>query len=146
MVEVRFHVRFACKQRVVPCRFDFCGASFPITLREQHERSECQNMYARNKVLSQVSASINDRAVACLPHYIINYNPQNVLGGASSNTVSLHPVFRKHRGEGHGRSPAQRGIIVMKQATMIPTSPFTSFLMFIHSFVVGCLFVPPSTV
>ena len=54
MVEVRFHVRFVCQRRMVSCRFDFCHATFPIGQRTEHERSDCQQMFARRSILSQV--------------------------------------------------------------------------------------------
>jgi hypothetical protein len=55
-VDVRFHVRFGCRRRIVPCRFDYCQASFAVEYREEHERTDCQHMYARNKVLSLVGS------------------------------------------------------------------------------------------
>jgi hypothetical protein len=53
-LEMRFHVRYVCQHRVVPCRFEFCGATFPLYERAAHEAKECQHMFARNKVLSEV--------------------------------------------------------------------------------------------
>jgi hypothetical protein len=53
-VEVRFHVRYVCQHRVVPCRFEFCAATFPLYKRAAHEAQECQHLFARNKVLSEV--------------------------------------------------------------------------------------------
>lgn len=65
---MRFHARFACQRRIVPCRFEFCSGAFPVEQREEHEQTECQHLFARNKVLSLVSSCLTRRYYARLLH------------------------------------------------------------------------------
>lgn len=56
-IEVRFHVKFECVQRMTTCRFDYCEGVFRICEREQHEVTDCAVLRSRNKILEGVSAS-----------------------------------------------------------------------------------------
>ncbi len=53
-MDVRFHVKFECSQRMVSCRFDYCTVIFPLCEREKHERTDCAVMCARVNVLNEV--------------------------------------------------------------------------------------------
>ena len=75
MVEVRFHVRFVCQRRMVSCRFDFCHATFPIGQRSEHERSDCQQMFARRNILSQVGVCFMQQCVLDVLFYVSKYRP-----------------------------------------------------------------------
>ncbi len=53
-LDVRFHVKFECLQRVVPCRFEYCKAVFHLSQRAEHETTDCAVLCARNAILSEV--------------------------------------------------------------------------------------------
>lgn len=55
MFEIRFHVQYQCKRRMIQCRFDYCQSTFPFEDREEHEKLDCKYIYARNQILTEVS-------------------------------------------------------------------------------------------
>ena len=50
-MDLRFHVRFECQQRIVMCRFDWCHASFPLRERTNHENTVCKQVLNRENIL-----------------------------------------------------------------------------------------------
>ena len=62
-LDVRFHVRFECIQRIVPCRFNYCTKTFPLAQREAHELSEdCAVVAGREAVFAMVRFHVSKEA------------------------------------------------------------------------------------
>jgi len=102
MVEVRFHVRFVCQRRMVSCRFDFCHATFPIGQRSEHERSDCQQMFARRSILSQA-----ELAMTLFPCTLCSENvPQRDMAVHQLNECPHRLVACRYLDCGLGRVPS----------------------------------------
>eukprot|EP01034_Spumella_vulgaris_P028905 gene28905-35857_t len=62
-MDVRFHIKFECTQRMVACRFDYCTVIFPLCERDKHEHTDCAVMVSRVGVLSE--AALNNEESPC---------------------------------------------------------------------------------
>lgn len=62
-MEVRFHVKFECVQRMTTCRFDSCNGVFRICERETHEVTDCAVIRSRNKILDGVSGFMSQQSL-----------------------------------------------------------------------------------